>query len=150
MTPPHDHHPPGEPVDYREFQTDPSTVHRAHHPAPPQNRVAVWALIIAILGLLTGLTVLGATISFLVGLIALVLAVIAIRRAGKIPPHQPGRRLGMSWTALILSLFAILMSVFFYLALFWLQQAGGVQDCLHLPSYEQRQTCLEEELTNGR
>ncbi|AGS34989.1 hypothetical protein B841_07580 [Corynebacterium maris DSM 45190] len=150
MTTPHDHHPPGEPVDYRDFQTDPSTAHRPDHPAAPKNRVAVWALIVAILGLLTGLTVLGATISFLIGLIALVLAIVAIRTAGKIPPQRPGRRLGMAWTALILSIFAILMSVFFYLTLFWLQQVDGIQDCLHLPTYEQRQVCLEQELTSGR
>ena len=148
MTPPHDGNDSVDPVTgYHLTEHDWGGIRELN---TPMSRIAVWALIIAILGLLTGLTVLGATISFLVGLVALVLAVIAIRRAGKIPSHQPGRRLGMSWTALILSLFAILMSVFFYLALFWLQQAGGVQDCLHLPSYEQRQTCLEEELTNGR
>lgn len=150
MTPPHDHHPPGEPVDYRVFQADPSTAHLPDHAAAPKNRIAVWALIFAILGLLAGLTVLGATISFIVGLIGLVLAIAALRKAGKIPPQRPGRRLGMAWTALILSIFAILMSVFFYLVLFWLQQVDGVQDCLHLPTYEQRQACLEEELTSGR
>lgn len=150
MTPPHDHHPPGEPVDYRDFQTDPSMAHRPDHPAAPKNRLAVWALIVAILGLLTGLTVLGATISFIIGLIGLVLAIVAIRRAGRIPPHRPYRRRGMAWTALILSIFAILMSVFFYLVLFSLQQVDGIQDCLYLPTYDQRQVCLEEELTSGR
>lgn len=150
MTRPHDYHPPGEPVDYRDFQADPSVAHRPDHVAAPKNRTAVWALITAILGLLTGLTVLGATISFIIGLVGVVLAVIAVRKAGKIPPHRPGRRLGMAWAALILSVFAILLSVLFYLVLFWLQQVNGIQDCLPLPTYEQRQMCLEEKLTSGR
>lgn len=156
MSSPHNNHPPGEPVDYRDFQTDPSLAGAiGAHPGPatadtPQkNPAALWALILALIAVLAGLTVLGATFSFIIGFISLLLAIAALIRAGKITPGQPGRRLGMAWTAVILSTFAILLSLFFYLLLFFLYHVTGLEDCLYLPTYQERYTCLEGVLNNG-
>lgn len=143
---------PGEPVDYSAYQQPgPSPYPPAPQGDPydvqsplPANALAIWALVVGILAVLVAVTVVGASVSALIGVVGLVLAILALVRAQRIPPQSPKRRLGMSWTALALSVVAIVASIVFYVGVTMLLQNIGATDCLVLPELEQRESCLRE------
>lgn len=106
-----------------------------------KNSVAPWALGVSILAVVAGLTIVGALISFIPGLIGLVLGIIGVVRARRI--QGPRRRMGMSVTAIVLSVIAVLMTVALVVLAFFLAGSGAV-DCFMLSTPEAQQACLDE------
>lgn len=106
-----------------------------------KNSVAPWALAASLLGFLAGLTVIGAVLSFLPGVIGLILGIIGIVRASRI--RGPRRRMGMSVVAVVFSVLAILMTVGLLAFAAFLSDSGAM-DCLMLPAPEQQTACLED------
>ncbi|AGF72654.1 hypothetical protein [Corynebacterium halotolerans] len=106
-----------------------------------KNSVAPWALGVSILAVVVGLTIIGAPLAFIPGLIGLVLGIIGVVRARRI--RGPRRRMGMSVTAIVLSVIAVLMTVALVVLAFFVAGSGAM-DCFMLSTPEEQQACLDE------
>ncbi|GAB3702026.1 DUF4190 domain-containing protein [Corynebacterium nasicanis] len=110
----------------------------------PKNKVAPWALGVGILALIAGISVFFSGAAFIVGLIGVILAVVALARGRSIP--APGRRTGMSVAGLVLSIIAIVLSVIFWVIVVVVFRETGMATCLELTDPAQQQTCIENSL----
>ncbi len=106
-----------------------------------KNTVAPWALGVSILAVVTGLTIFGALLSFIPGIIGLILGIVAVVKARRI--RGPRRRMGMSITAIVLSVLAVLMTIGL-IAVAVMLAGTGAMDCFTLTTPEAQQQCLEE------
>lgn len=112
----------------------------------PRNSVAPWALGISILGLVMALSLLATAFAIVAGLIGLVLGIIAVVKARK--THGPDRRMGMSVSALVLSVITIVLSILFWVVVFAMVASTGIADCMTITDATQQQLCIEESLSS--
>lgn len=110
--------------------------------AEKPNRLAPWALGLGILALLMGVSLFLTGFAFIVGIIGVVVAVIAIVRGRSL--SGPARRTGMSVTGLVLSVIAVILSVVFWVLMGVLLNETGISNCVSLTDPAAQQQCIED------
>lgn len=109
-----------------------------------KNGVSPWALGLGILAFVMGLSILATGFAFLVGLIGLVVAVVALLRGRRI--NGPGRRTGMAVGGLVMSIIAIGLSIIFWVVLGVMIANTGMADCVDITDPLERQDCVERSI----
>ncbi|GAB2499520.1 hypothetical protein CATRI_07550 [Corynebacterium atrinae] len=107
-----------------------------------KNAVAPWALGVGIFAILAGVSIIGSGLSFVPGLIGLILGIIAVVKGRGI--QGPGRRMGMSVTSIILSILAILATIAFWLIATYVMNETGMADCMSIQDPAAQQACIED------
>lgn len=111
-----------------------------------KNGFAPWALGISILAMVLMVTLLLALLAPLAGLVGLILGIVAVVKARKITGR--GRRMGMSITAIVLSVITIIVPIAFAIFSFVMLEATGMSDCLLLTNPTEQQACFEDVMSD--
>ncbi|MFJ9678970.1 DUF4190 domain-containing protein [Streptomyces sp. NPDC101194] len=106
---------------------------------PPvgRNGLAVAAMVLGIIGLITSIVVVGG----LLGVIGLILGIAALMKAGR-----TGVGRGMSITGAVTSFIAIVASVLAAVLMAW--YADNTQKCYQPESFHQYRQCVHQQLTD--
>lgn len=107
-----------------------------------KNAFAPWALGISILAVVLMVTLLLALFAPLAGLVGLILGIIAVVKARKITGRH--RRMGMSITAIVLSVITIIVPIALAIFSFVVLESTGIADCLTLTNPAEQQACIED------
>ncbi|MHA2789137.1 DUF4190 domain-containing protein [Corynebacterium sp. S7] len=119
-----------------------------------KNNIALWAMILGIISLLLVVTIALFPLGAILGIVAIVLGILGIRKANSI--IGPEKRRGMAITGLVTGILAVLASIAIVLmavAGFSMLEGSGALDCVvHLEgdnpdevAYEQ---CIRDSMTN--
>ncbi|STC70605.1 DUF4190 domain-containing protein [Corynebacterium pilosum] len=115
-----------------------------------KNNMALWAMILGIVGFVLTVSIVGAVIGIgiLLGIVAIVLGILGIRRAGRM--EGPNRRKGMAISGIVLGALSIVASIAIFLGLFsmlsWFADTGIMETCAPFQEdQEAYRQCIEEE-----
>lgn len=115
-----------------------------------KNNMALWAMILGIVGFVLTVSIVGALIGLgiLLGIIAIVLGILGVRRAGRM--QGPNRRKGMAISGIVLGVLSIIASIAIFLGTFgilsWFADTGILETCSQFQNDQAAfQQCIEEE-----
>ncbi|RNE49297.1 hypothetical protein C5L39_02715 [Corynebacterium alimapuense] len=109
------------------------------------NRVAAWALGLAIAGLILFFTLFGAVFAIPVAMVSLILSVIAIGKARKLTGADT--RFKMSVTALVISAATLVLSIILWATIFMFVSNSDVIDCFEVTDAAERDSCLQDSVS---
>lgn len=120
-----------------------------------KNNVALWAMILGIVGILLVITIVIFPLGTLLGIAALVLGIMGLRRANKMV--GPQRRKGMAITGIVLGILSLLATLGIILVGFagvqLLQDTGAIECSVYLegdnPDQAAFNQCVEDALNSG-
>ncbi|MFB6711779.1 MULTISPECIES: DUF4190 domain-containing protein [unclassified Streptomyces] len=107
-------------------------------PAAGGNGVAVGAMVLGIISLMTSIVFIGG----LLGVIGLILGVVALKKAGR-----TGVGRGKSVTGVVTSFIAILVSILIAVLMAW--YANNTQKCYRPDSFQQYKQCVHQQLAGN-
>lgn len=110
-----------------------------------KNSVAAWALGVSILAFVMTVTLFLAVFAPVVGIVGLILGIVAVVKARRL--KGPGRRMGMSIAAIIISVLSIILPVILLGFGFAILDNTGLTECTTLPPEEQ-QACIDGVLSD--
>ncbi|WIM66758.1 DUF4190 domain-containing protein [Corynebacterium breve] len=116
-----------------------------------KNNLALWSLILGIVGIVLVITIFLFPVGTLAAIIGLILGIMGIRRANKIT--GPVTRKGMAIGGVVTSIIALVMTVgllFLGVGMMSFYQESGMKDCEHLlDSPDEYEQCVQDVIENA-